>query len=121
MKTDVFVTEKEWKALIAFLDWDFINKYPCQSCSDWLNRKCSTKRREECEKLQEYRKKYDELHTPDVMLLENHPMIKTVIDRYKEYLRDEAACVEAVAKRNFSRSNFDKAKEGITIVEDELV
>jgi tRNA nucleotidyltransferase/poly(A) polymerase len=119
MRTDVFVTEKEWKALMAFLDWDFNNKYPCQNCSDWLYRKCSAQRREECAELQEYQKKYDELHTPVVVLLENHPIIKNVITRYKEYLRDEAAYVEALTKRNLSRSNFDTAKGGITIVEDE--
>lgn len=121
MKTEVYVTESEWKALMAYLDWDFNNKYPCQNCSDWLYRKCSAQRREECAELQEYQKKNNELRTPDVILLENHPIIKNIITLYKEYLRDEAACVEAVAKRNVSRSNFNTAKEGITIVEDELV
>ena len=121
MRTDVFVTEKEWKALMAFLDWDFNNKYPCQNCSEWLDSRCFAQRREECAKLQKYQKKKEELHTPDVALLESHPMIKNIIDRYKEYLRDEAACVEAIAKRNVSHINFNMAKESITIVEDELV
>jgi hypothetical protein len=119
MRTDVFVTEKEWKALMAFLDWDFNNRYPCDGCVSWLEGYCSAQRREECEKFQKYRKKHDELLTPDVILLKNHPIIMNIITLYKEYLRDEAACVEAVAKRNVSRSNFDTAKEGITIVEDE--
>lgn len=121
MRTDVFVTEKEWKALMAYLDWDVNNKYPCQNCRDWQSKNCFAQKRDVCEELKKYKDKQEELRTPEVILLENHPIIKNIIDLYKEYLRDEAACVEAVAKRNVSRINFDTAKESITIVEDELV